>query len=79
MKAVAVFPKGREVKVIDVRAEERKMTLSLRQARQEAESRRERQHVDEYQSQYAAPEPRFTIGDAIRARRRSSDDDDDEE
>ncbi len=56
-----------EVKVIDVRPDERKMTLSLRQARQEQETRREREEVDEYQSQMGHDEPRYTIGDAFRA------------
>ena len=61
-----------EVKVIDVRPEERKMTLSLRQARQEQETRREREVEETYQA--ATPEreePRFTIGDAFRAQQQA--------
>lgn len=68
-----------EVKVIDVRPSERKMTLSLRQARQELESKQEREVIEEYQSQTVTDEPRFTIGDAFRARRRAEHGDDDDE
>jgi ribosomal protein S1 len=57
-----------EVKIIDLRPEERKMTLSLRQARQEEEVRRERRTMDDYQTRQERDEPRYTIGDAIRAR-----------
>jgi ribosomal protein S1 len=59
-----------EVKVIDVRPDERKMTLSLRQAKQEEEVKKERKEVDEFQQTRAAEtaEPRFTIGDALRAK-----------
>jgi predicted RNA-binding protein with RPS1 domain len=58
-----------EVKVIDVRPDERKMTLSLRQARQEEEVKRERKEVEEYQTRSTdREEPRFTIGDALRAK-----------
>jgi predicted RNA-binding protein with RPS1 domain len=58
-----------EVKVIDVRPDERKMTLSLRQARQEEEVKRERREVEEYQTRSTdREEPRFTIGDALRAK-----------
>ncbi len=61
-----------EVKVIDVRPDERKMTLSLRQAKQEQETHRERAEVETYQA--AVPEreePRFTIGDAFRAQQQA--------
>jgi 4-hydroxy-3-methylbut-2-enyl diphosphate reductase len=57
-----------EVKIIDLRPDERKMTLSLRQAHQEAEVRRERRAVDDYQARSDRDEPRFTIGDALRAK-----------
>lgn len=57
-----------EVKIIDLRPEERKMTLSLRQARQEEEVRRERRAMDDYHARQERDEPRFTIGDAIRAK-----------
>ena len=61
-----------EVKVIDVRPDERKMTLSLRQARQEQETRREREVVETYQaSTPEREEPRFTIGDAFRAQQQA--------
>jgi ribosomal protein S1 len=58
-----------EVKIIDLRPDERKMTLSLRQARQEEDVRRERREVDDYQARRETrEEPRFTIGDALRAK-----------
>ncbi|NLH98199.1 MAG: 30S ribosomal protein S1 [Chthonomonadales bacterium] len=57
-----------EVKIIDLRPDERKMTLSLRQARQEEEVRRERRVMDDYQARQDRDEPRFTIGDALRAK-----------
>lgn len=57
-----------EAKIIDLRPDERKMTLSLRQAHQEEETRRERREVEVYQSRAEREEPRFTIGDAIRAK-----------
>ena len=60
-----------EVKVIDLRTNERKMTLSLRQARQELETKKEREQVEEYHAQVATEEPRFTIGDALRARKQA--------
>jgi len=62
-----------EVKVIDVRPEERKMTLSLRQARQEEEARRERREVEEYHTRTDRMEPRFTIGDAFRAQQEAAE------
>jgi ribosomal protein S1 len=69
-----------EVKVLDVRPNERKMTLSIRQARQELETKRERDQVEEYQAQTVTEEPRFTIGDALRARQREQElEDEDEE
>jgi len=58
-----------EVKVLDVRPEERKMSLSLRQLQQEQETRRERADVETYQERAGREEaPRFTIGDALRAK-----------
>jgi ribosomal protein S1 len=57
-----------EVKLIDLRPDERKMTLSLRQARQEEETRRERREVEDFQTRTEREEPRFTIGDALRAK-----------
>jgi ribosomal protein S1 len=57
-----------EVKVIDLRPEERKLTLSLRQAVHEAETRQERQVMDDYQAKQDSAEPRFTIGDHLRAK-----------
>lgn len=63
-----------EVKLIDLRPEERKMTLSLRQARQEEETRRERREVEEFQSRTEREEPRFTIGDALRAKEEAEGD-----
>jgi ribosomal protein S1 len=64
-----------EVKVIDVRPNERKMTLSLRQAKQEQEVAKERQEVEEYQSQKTEEEPRYTIGDAFRAAQQADEGD----
>ena len=69
-----------EVKVIDVRPDERKMTLSLRQARQEQEVRRDREEIETYQA--ATPEreePRYTIGDAFRAQQQAQADAESEE
>lgn len=58
-----------EVKVLDVRPEERKMSLSLRQLQQDQETRRERTEVDTFQTRPEREEaPRFTIGDALRAK-----------
>lgn len=57
-----------EVKVIDVRPDERKMTLSLRQARQEEEVRPERRPAEDYHAHPEQEEHRFTIGDALRAK-----------
>jgi ribosomal protein S1 len=63
-----------EVKIVDLRAEERKMTLSLRGARLEEETRRERRDVDEYESrQTERDEQRFTIGDALRAKEEAAE------
>lgn len=62
-----------EVKVIDVRPDERKLTLSLKQARQDEEIRRERKAVDDYQGRADRESPRYTIGDAVR---RQDDNDD---
>ncbi|MCL5284124.1 MAG: 30S ribosomal protein S1 [Armatimonadetes bacterium] len=61
-----------EVRVLDVRPDERKMTLSLRQARSEAETQRERQEIEQHVN--TREEPRFTIGDAIRAQRENGAD-----
>jgi len=70
-----------EVKVLDVRPEERKMTLSLRALQSEQEQRRERQEIDSYQQ--TKPErdetPRFTIGDALRAKEEADDEDGEED
>jgi 4-hydroxy-3-methylbut-2-enyl diphosphate reductase len=57
-----------DVKVIDLRPEERKLTLSLRQARQEEDLRRERKVVEDYQSRPEREGPRYTIADAIKAK-----------
>lgn len=57
-----------EVKVLDLRPEERKMSLSLRQVQQDVEVRHERRVVEEFQTHTEQDEPRFTIGDAIRAK-----------
>lgn len=57
-----------EVKIIELRPEERRMTLSLRQARQEEENKRERKAVEEYQARSEREAPRYTIGDAVRAK-----------
>lgn len=67
-----------EVKVIDLRPEERKMTLSLRQARQEEETRRERRTVEEYHARPEREEPRFTIGDALRAKEEAAEEESEE-
>ncbi|MCX6358627.1 MAG: 30S ribosomal protein S1 [Armatimonadetes bacterium] len=64
-----------EVKVLDVRPEERKMTLSLRQARVEEDVRRERKVAEEFQVPNDRDEPRFTIGDAFRAKHDGDDPD----
>ncbi len=69
-KAGAVVAQGTEVevKIIDVRPDERKMTLSLRQARKEEEQpKRERKEPESFPKQSSGEEPRFTIGDAFRA------------
>ena len=71
-KAGAVVAQGSEVevKVIDVRPDERKMTLSLRQAKKEDEApqpKRERKEPETFPTQSSGEEPRFTIGDAFRA------------
>jgi ribosomal protein S1 len=70
-----------EVKVLDVRPEERKMTLSLRALQSEQEQRREREVVDTYQQTKTEREdaPRFTIGDALRAKEEADEDEDGEE
>lgn len=65
-----------EVKIIDLRPDERKMTLSLRQAHQEAEVRRERRAVEDYQTRSDRDEPRFTIGDALRAKEAEAESED---
>jgi small subunit ribosomal protein S1 len=57
-----------EVKILDLRPEERKMMLSLRQQRQEEEVRRERHVVEEFHGRAEREEPRYTIGDAMRDR-----------
>jgi ribosomal protein S1 len=62
-----------EVKVIDLRPEERKLTLSLRQARQEEETRRDRKALDDYQSRSERDAPKYTIGDAMKAREEEKD------
>lgn len=62
-----------EVKVIDLRPEERKLTLSLRQARQEEDVRRERKVVEDFQTRPEREAPRYTIGDAMKAREDSED------
>ncbi|HSV74310.1 MAG TPA: 30S ribosomal protein S1 [Chthonomonadales bacterium] len=81
VKAADVVKQGEQVqvKVVDVRPDERKMTLSLRQLQAEEEHRRERRHVEDFQSRVERDEPRFTIGDAWRARERPGRDDDEEE
>lgn len=69
-----------EVKVLDVRPEERKMSLSLRQLQQEQETRRERSEIDSYQDRSSRDEaPRFTIGDALRAKEEAADEYDEDE
>ncbi len=69
-KASDLIHQGAEVdvKVIDLRPEERKLTLSLRQARQEEDLRRERKVVEDYQSRPEREGPRYTIADAIKAK-----------
>ncbi len=61
-----------EVKVLDVRPDERKMTLSLKALQSEPEQRRDRPEADTFQQQQPRSEreetPRFTIGDALRAK-----------
>ena len=81
VKAADVVRQGEQVqvKVIDLRPDERKMTLSLRQLQTEEEHRRERRSVEDYQTRVERDEPRFTIGDAWRAREGSSRDDDEDE
>jgi len=61
------------VKVIDIRPEERRLTLSLRQARHEEESRRERQAVEQHQARAEREAPRYTIGDAIKEKDKGED------
>lgn len=57
-----------EAKITELRPDERKMTLSIRHLQREEETRRERQVVEEYQTRPEREEPRFTIGDALRAK-----------
>jgi ribosomal protein S1 len=57
-----------EVKVIDLRPDERKITLSIAKAHQEEEERHEKKEVEEFHAKSADEEPRFTIGDALKAR-----------
>jgi ribosomal protein S1 len=66
-----------EVKILDLRPEERKMTLSLRQARQEEEVRHERHVVEEYHNRPEREESRYTIADALRDREDNDEADED--
>jgi ribosomal protein S1 len=66
-----------EVKIIDIRPEERKMTLSYQQAQQEAEEIEAATVVQEYETRRTSEEPRFTIGDAFRAKNEGRYDDED--
>jgi len=68
-----------EAKVVDVRPEERRLVLSLKQARREEEQRRERKDVEAYQTQSGGDELRYTIGDAFRAQQQSEEGTDQEE
>jgi predicted RNA-binding protein with RPS1 domain len=79
-----------EVKVVDLRPEERKMTLSLRglrgdeepqaQTQPERRERRERRDSDDYETRMPdREEPRFTIGDALRAKEEAAEEAADEE
>jgi small subunit ribosomal protein S1 len=68
-----------EVKIADLRPEERKMTLALRGGRQEDETRRERRDVEEFDSRPDRDEPRFTIGDALRAKEEAAEEEPDYE
>ncbi|HOP79527.1 MAG TPA: 30S ribosomal protein S1 [Armatimonadota bacterium] len=52
-----------EVKVIDLRPDERRMTLSLRQLQQQKERERDRAEVASYS--YGREEPKTTIGDLV--------------
>lgn len=57
-----------DVKVIELRPDERRLTLSLRQARQEEETRREKKAVEEYHSRSEREAPRYTIGDHLKSK-----------
>lgn len=54
-----------EVKVIDLRADERRMTLSLRQLQAQQERAKEEAEYKSYSTQSRASETRTTIGDLI--------------
>jgi predicted RNA-binding protein with RPS1 domain len=61
-----------EVKIVDMRPEERKMTLSLRSAKQEEEPKPARREAEETAPARVEEEPRFTIGDAFRAQQEAT-------
>lgn len=77
-KASDVMEQGKEVtvKIIDLRPEERKMTLSLRQANREVEEQQERRMVEEHNARPERDEPRFTIRDHMRAKGGEFEDED---
>lgn len=52
-----------EIKVVDLRPDERRMTLSLRQLQQQQERDRDRAEMSSYS--YTREEPRTTIGDLV--------------
>lgn len=54
-----------EVKVVDLRPEERRMTLSIRQLQQVKEREQQRTEVNTYNSYVAREEPKTTIGDLV--------------
>jgi ribosomal protein S1 len=68
-----------EVKIIDLRPDERKLILSMKQAFQEEEERQERAVVQEFEASPEREEPRFTIGDHIRAKESTDEDEVDAE
>ena len=78
-----------EVKIVDLRPEERRMTLSLRSqpvmeemapTPPQPSSRKDRRDVEDFEGRQSdREEPRFTIGDALRAKEEAAAEEDEEE
>jgi small subunit ribosomal protein S1 len=71
-KAAGNLEQGQEVEamIIDMKPEERKITLSIAKAKHEEEARQERKQVEEFHNRPNEEKgaPRFTIGDALKAK-----------